>query len=204
MKPEPQILRPWPGVVCWNVFSPEHRVDLTCTAVSTGSETLLFDPFPAALDHFKPGATGYPTALCLTSGNHARIDVLRVQQAGIPLLVPRGSGVSESLGTQFDADRFPVPGWQAFPLAGGGPGETAYFHADHSLMVFGDAIIHLPGRGLELLPAKYCSNLGALRDAVLRLTAVVPFENAVFAHGSPLVGNAGRLICEMVGRTQPT
>jgi hypothetical protein len=112
--------------------------------------------------------------------------------------------LEESLGSRFDPDRFPFPEWRAFPLAGGGPGETAFFLADRSLMVFGDAVINLPGRNLELLPPKYCSNADSLRASVLQLTASHPFEHAVFAHGSALIGNAAQRIQEMVRRTGST
>ena len=65
-------------------------------------------------------------------------------------------------------------------------------------MLFGDALVHLPSRGLELLPDKYCTNPVALRLALQSLVQRVPFENAVFAHGSPLLGNARAAIAALL------
>lgn len=201
MNPVVQVTRPLPGVVSWNVFSPEHRVDLSCSAVSSPGNTLLFDPFHAVLERLGTDLSLPPTAVCLTSGNHFRIGVSLLEPLRIPVLVPPGSGLEESQGSRFDPDRFPIPGWRAFPLPGGGPGETAFFLADRSLMVFGDAVINLPGRRLELLPPKYCSNDETLRASILHLTATLSFEHALFAHGSALIGNAGQRIQEMVRQT---
>lgn len=87
------------------------------------------------------------------------------------------------------------PEWKAFPLPGGAPGEMAFQHVSRSLMVFGDAVVNLPERGLELLPAKYCRDQAELRCS---LRTLPPFERAVFAHGQPLLSAASERIAALL------
>ena len=61
--------------------------------------------------------------------------------------------------------------------------------------VFGDAVVHLPERGLELLPDKYCTDPAALR---ISLAGVPAFERAVFAHGQPLLTGASAKVAALL------
>ena len=98
---------------------------------------------------------------------------------------------------EYGADEAPVEGWTAVPLTGGGPGETAFRVRALDLVVFGDAVVNLAGRGLELLPDKYCADPAALRAALRRLVGV-PFSRAVFAHGTALAGGASVRIAALL------
>jgi hypothetical protein len=64
-------------------------------------------------------------------------------------------------------------------------------------MVFGDAVVNLDGRGLELLPDKYCTDPAQLRNS-LRSLREISFENALFAHGTPLIGSAAARIAGLL------
>jgi len=59
------------------------------------------------------------------------------------------------------------------------------------LMVFGDAVVNLPGRGLELLPDKYCQNPAQLR---VSLKSLPRFGRAIMSHGEPLMDRASEHI----------
>jgi glyoxylase-like metal-dependent hydrolase (beta-lactamase superfamily II) len=72
---------------------------------------------------------------------------------------------------------------------GGGPAETAFRIPALDLVIFGDAVVNLPGRALELLPDKYCADPARLRAGLRQLVAS-PFARAVFAHGPALVTEA--------------
>jgi hypothetical protein len=51
--------------------------------------------------------------------------------------------------------------------------------------VVGDALVNLPGRGLEILPDKYCTNPTQLRRSLRHL----PMADLVLtAHGAPFTG----------------
>lgn len=198
MNPATQVARIAPGVFHWNAYSPHHKVDLTSHAVVQGFECLLFDPIPVSaevIDWFPPVP---PTAIVLTSGNHERASLEWQQRFQVPIIVPPDSGLDLPGHRALRHAEPLVPGCVPFPLPGGAPGETAYWFEEKSLMLFGDALVHLPSRGLELLPDKYCTNPAALRTAVQGLVRRIAFENAVFAHGNPLLGNACAAIAAVV------
>lgn len=62
------------------------------------------------------------------------------------------------------------------------------------LVVFGDAVVNLEGRGLELLPAKYCTDPARLQKSLEALSRE-GFERALFAHGDSI----GVRACERIG-----
>ena len=88
-----------------------------------------------------------------------------------------------------------LSGWRAIPLPGGAPGETAYHCGVMDLMVFGDAVVQLPSRGLELLPVKYCQDEGQLRESLRRLPR---YGRAVMAHGEPLLEAASERVGALI------
>lgn len=178
-----------PGVWRWWAFSPDHRVELTSHAVQRRDGAwVVFDPIP--IDPHTPGLPGdllQPQSIVLTNGNHLR-DTLRwiarfPSTVWVPPevedLVPGARRLSPSPNSS------PDPSWNIEFLNGGGPGELALRIPERDLLVLGDAVVHLAGRPLEVLPDKYCSNPAALRLA-LRQLVTHPFQHALFAHGDPL------------------
>ena len=163
-----------------------------------GNQSIVFDPIPLSSAGLETISRTPPSAIVLTSGNHLRaVEVWRTLFP-VPVWVPPQSELANEEVQVFDPAAFPFAGWQAIPLSGGGPGETAYFLEALSLVVFGDAVIHLPGRGLEVLPDKYCSNPKTLRAGLLRCIEELAFENALFAHGTPILGKASERIRALV------
>lgn len=191
----------FPGVWEWGAFSPEHRVELTSHAVRTGAGWLVFDPIPLRDDLWRRWPAGEEVAgLVLTNGNHVR---------GVDEWLRRGAGpVWGRRGVDYEGlvvrEMEPGPGtgrwsgWEVVDLAGGGPGETAFLRADRGLAVVGDAVVHLPGRGLEVLPEKYCTDPPRLREALGRL-ASRGFDRLVVAHGRPLEEQAAARVLALLG-----
>jgi glyoxylase-like metal-dependent hydrolase (beta-lactamase superfamily II) len=178
-----------PGVYRWNVYSPEHRCDLTSHAVQHGFQLLLFDPIPVSpevLDWFPPGP---PTAILLTNRHHERAALEWRARFDIPIWASDGSGIVTPGVRSWGTAAFPFRDWTAVALPGGSPGETAFRLAARSLVVIGDAVVNLADRGLEVLPDKYCSDPQRLRQALGGLVKT-PFERALLAHGSPLLNRA--------------
>ena len=187
-----------PGVHRWSAFSPEHKVELTSHSVWDGRSLLVFDPIPltAEVSDWFPTPCA-PDAAVLTNENHERDASAWREPYPLAIWAAPEAFLSLSGVRRWDPTRPPFAGWEIVPLPGGVGGETAWFHAGKSLVVFGDAVVNLPGRGLEVLPAKYCRDQPMLRTS-LRGLVQRPFENAVFAHGDPLLGDASARIAAML------
>ena len=185
-----------PGVHRWAAFSPEHKVELAAHSVWDGHTLLVFDPIPLAAEVFDWFPTPQaPDAVVLTNGNHERDtaywrEVFPLAVWAAPETQPLLDGVR-----RWDVATPPFPGWRIIPLPGGASGESAWFCPAKSLVVFGDAVVNLPGRGLELLPAKYSQNSAQLRES---LRGLPEFTHAVFAHGEPLLGGASMRIAALL------
>lgn len=191
-----KILELLPGVRRWAAYSPAHRVELAAHSVWDENVLLVFDPIPLAAGVFDwfPGPHA-PAAVVLTNANHER-DTVYWREL-FPLAVWAAPDASLTLANvrRWDRASPPFPGWEIIPLPGGADGETAWFCPAKSLVVFGDAVVNLPGRGLERLPAKYCRDPAQLRASLRRLPA---FAHAVFAHGEPLLGDASARIAALL------
>lgn len=174
-----------PGLVRWSAFSPAHKVELTSHMVVTGDLTLIFDPI-LPLPALRIPASAR-RRIVLTNANHER-DALECSR-------PLGAEIWGPPEVEFTLPNLhrwgdaagDWAGWHPIPLPGGADGETAFHCPDRSLMVFGDAVVHLPGRSLEILPEKYCRDRSRLAASLQRLP---DFDHAVFAHGIPLLENA--------------
>lgn len=185
------------GIYSWFAYSAEHRCELTSQAVRHGVDFLVFDPIPlsaAVTDRFPPVP---PSAVVLTNDNHERAAVEWSQRFLIPVYGPAGSRMPIRGLREILPGSSPFSGWEVHSLAGGAPNESAWLLPERSLAVFGDAVVNLPGRQLELLPAKYCENPALLRTSVAHF-ALRHFEHAVFAHGTPLLANASAKIAALI------
>ncbi|MFM7102689.1 MAG: hypothetical protein ACKO3N_16145 [Verrucomicrobiota bacterium] len=195
------LVEVFPDVWEWSAFSPEHRVELTSHAVRTGAGWVVFDPLPLRDELWRHWPAGGPVAgVVLTNGNHVR---------GVREWLPRVSGpVWGRRGVDYEGlaveelepgpGSGPWSGWEVVDLAGGGPGETAWVRADRQLAVVGDAVVHLAGRGLEVLPDRYCTDPVRLRQALGRL-ARLGFDRLVVAHGRPLEERAAARVAALLG-----
>ncbi len=181
MTPADHVDEPFPGLRTWSAFSPEHRVDLGSTAVLTPEGWWVFDPIPIAPDASGP-RFDQVAGLLLTNANHERDSARWCDRFGCRRwAAPEAGGLPGGVARWTGPD--PFPGWILIPLPGGAPGETAFFRPDRSLLVVGDALVNLPGRGLEVLPDKYCADPVELRRSLRRLPSV---DRILPAHGAPI------------------
>jgi glyoxylase-like metal-dependent hydrolase (beta-lactamase superfamily II) len=184
---------PFPRVCRWSAYSAIHKVELTSHAVWDGRNWRVFDPIP-----FPEGGSGLPflpDRIVLTNENHERDSVAWRDRFDIEVWAAPDAAIEIPGVHRWNAESPDEGGWIRTPLPGGPGGETAFFLPSLSLMVFGDAVVHLPTRGLELLPDKYCRDPQLLRNSLRRLPS---FDRAVFAHGDPLSTNAGERIAALL------
>jgi glyoxylase-like metal-dependent hydrolase (beta-lactamase superfamily II) len=145
---------------------------------------VLFDPIPLNQCQVELWCDGGGIdTIVLTNGNHERAAAEWRRDFGCRVAGP--TGVPWEMEGIRDDREVVLDGWKAIRLEGGAPGETAWWLESESLMVFGDAVVNLAGRGLELLPDKYCQDPKWLRRSLQTLLSH-PFESALFAHGDPL------------------
>lgn len=185
------VEEPLPGIWSWGGHSPAHKVELHAHAIASPDGWLIVDPLPMPSEAAKvwQQTEGRWTVL-FTNGNHWRdgdawralpdAELWALPGAGLPchpLPAHPGAGWSNV--------------WEVWPLPGGAPGEIALIRRDRSLAVFGDAVVNLRARGLEILPDRYCENPSRLRQS---LSDLPDFEQAVMAHGLPLPARASRRI----------
>ncbi len=191
-----QALKILPGVLEWAAHSPEHKVELTSHAVQTKAGWWIFDPIPLSDEArwFPPGCA--IAGIVLTNENHERDAAAWSARYSVPIQASDEAGLTLLKDARVPHGRRLLGDWNQIRLPGGAGGETAWHWPDRSLLVIGDAVIHLPGRGLEVLPDRYCRDPRQLRESLRQLPAA---ENAVFAHGQPLSGGATRRILELVG-----
>lgn len=182
-----------PGIVRWAAFSPFHRVELTSHAMLTATGLMVFDPIPLVEPEcVRLRALAGRAAIVLTNGNHERAAAEWHERWGVSPESRTPQLFAPELAVAEWTDR---DGWRAIRLDGGAPGETLFLHEGLSLGVFGDAVVNLPERGLELLPDKYCTDPAALR---ISLTGLPTFERAVFAHGQPLLSGASAKVAALL------
>lgn len=186
-----------PGVRRWQAFHPGIRVEWGCHALrGRDGRWVMIDPIggPDALGWDMAGRH-VVAAVVATNGNHERAALAWAGQgAHAPaFLAPPGSGLSFPPWHELVPGASWIDDWEVVDLAGGGPGEVALRVPSLDLVVLGDAVVNLPGRGLELLPAKYCSDPDRLQAGLAALVAR-PFERALLAHGEPLASRASSCI----------
>jgi glyoxylase-like metal-dependent hydrolase (beta-lactamase superfamily II) len=89
-------------------------------------------------------------------------------------------------------------GLQVIHVPGHTPGSIALYQPDRKIMFFGDVIRNHPKRGLEIgIPEDFnIDTEQTRRDA--RTLLDYPIEYALFSHGEPILGNAGRVIQQTV------
>ncbi len=195
---DPHVSLP-PGIRRWHAFNPAIRADWSCHAIQArDGRWILFDPFdgPSGLG-WESQSDGVVGAIIATNGNHERAATAWMSHVPVPAWASPDAGLPCAPWQPL------VPGlpwlddWDIADLRGGGPGEVAIRVPALDLVVFGDAVINLPGRALEFLPDKYCTSPSALREGVARLLRR-PFSRALLAHGEPLVTDASARIAALL------
>lgn len=188
-----------PGLCRWHAFNPAIRVEWACHALRAADGSwVIVDPLGSPADlGWNLALERRVSAIVATNGNHERSALAWAREAQAPLWASRGSG----LGSPPWHPLPPGPGWQqdwiVEDVTGGGPGEIALRLPAWDLVVFGDAVVNLAGRALELLPDRYCTDPAWLRESLRRLVEA-PFGRAVFAHGDPIEAGASQRIAGLL------
>lgn len=192
MKPVEELHHISPSLAVWQAYDPSVKVDCTSTALAVPEGWLLIDPIPLADACVAELAATRPLAgILLTSGNHQRASLELRAKHDLRIFAPAAPDLVADEwikpGTPF------VSGLEIFSMEGAGPGEIALRAG--SLMVFGDAVIHLGE--LALLPDKYCEDPKLLRRCLKQLTEL-DWDVACVAHGWPIVERASQRIRELL------
>lgn len=190
VSPPSEIL---PGVIRWSAYSPLHKVELASHAVWDGARCLLFDPIP--LPEGAEPLERRPQQIVLTNENHPRAAAWWSEHYGIDVWAAPDANLDLPQVRRWGAGDDGFEGWSRIALPGGAGGETAFHLASQSLVVFGDAVVNLAGRGLEILPDRYCQDPLQLRASLRHLP---PFQRAVFAHGEPILQEAAARIAALL------
>ena len=183
-----------PGIFRWEQYSPEHKVELTSHAIIQEGRIFVFDPIPlasAAMALLVERAS--MTAIVLTNENHQRDAVSWRNQCNVPIWAAAEAMLPWPDVRRFQRSETEWQGWKVQWLDGAAGGEVALRWDRESVVVCGDAIVNLPGRGLELLPEKYCRNQTQLKQS-LRILAACPFERLLMAHGRPVLAEASQCV----------
>jgi hypothetical protein len=194
-----EIVETSKGVWTWHAFDESIRTELFSTAVLAEDGVVIIDPIDADQGVlYRLGKLGAVAAVVLTNGNHSRAAARFRERFSAPVFAH-----SESVGEL----TLPVDGilrverplagsLEVVELHGAGMGEVA-LRSESGWLHFGDAVINLEDTGLALLPSKYCVDFERLKESLQQLKDL-RFENATFAHGVPLIGDAKERICGLV------
>jgi glyoxylase-like metal-dependent hydrolase (beta-lactamase superfamily II) len=136
-------------------------------------------------------ARGPLRAILLTNGNHVR-DAMGLREEHQVPIVTAPETRRDILDFKPDVTLLPgewLYGITPVLIPGATPGETA-FYSKSGVMVLGDAVINTDSeKGLELLPAKYCTDAEQNRASLRKLLSF-DFHTLTFAHGTPVMGRA--------------
>ena len=177
------------GVYRWNYYSPGHRVDLTSHLIVSGDTGIYIDPTSGWIppEISGPIKLGY---IFLTNSNHERASVAASSHLHWPVLASRRCQFASRY-FQFRPVEIPgtLPGgWEVFHLDGAAQGEVIYINRLLKTAIFGDSVVNLPSRSLEILPEKYCRDRDLLKSELNEWCSqyLSGISVCLFAHGKPL------------------
>lgn len=190
MVPAEDVKEILPGIFRWEVFSTEHKVELTSHAVRLGPYLYIFDPIPLKEPGFSRLLAGAkPVGIVLTNDNHERDAANWRQRLQTPIWASVECRLSIPLVYRFMPSIRQWFDWELHRISGGSNGEIGFYHKRSGLMVTGDALTNLPKYGLNILTEKYCADQQTLRHNLKHL-ALAGFEKLLLSHGNPLLEKA--------------
>lgn len=176
----------------WSVYEPACKCEIGSIAVKVASGLVVVDPVPLAAEAWSELTAAAPLrAILLTSGNHARDAETLREKHSVPIVasIAAHKALAPLVPDVTLLDNELIYGASAIPVAGGGPGETAFLFAE-GVLALGDAVINIDSeKGLELLPDKYCDDPRELRRSLAKLVDL-QFHTLAFAHGLPVTQRA--------------
>jgi glyoxylase-like metal-dependent hydrolase (beta-lactamase superfamily II) len=189
LQPATTISQVSPHLYHWSSYHPAWKVTFDSFALVSPDAIILVDPIQpdvAVLDRIHSlGPVGH---IFLTNAHHDRAAGWFRTQWGIAIHAHQEAQPACETSVDFPFDDHAVlpGGVTAIPLHGSAPGSVALFsESDGGILLVGDAILHDPAKGLELLPDKYCLDPARARQSLLQLLHL-NFAIMGFAHGTPL------------------
>lgn len=185
-----------PNLLVWSAYDPSLKCDLSSSAFLYKGGLILIDPIALSDSAWEEACSlGEPRAILLTNENHSRASDHYRKKHRIPVVVP--SPASKGLDIKPDVyihGNEILYGLTPIAIPGASLGETAFASGD-GIMIIGDALINL--QGLALLPDKYCVDARQSRASLAKLLDW-PMRILTFAHGSPIVGDPGRQLSQLL------
>jgi glyoxylase-like metal-dependent hydrolase (beta-lactamase superfamily II) len=183
------------GVWSWHGFDDATRTEFFSTAVLAEDGLVILDPILSSTEALnRLGKISPVAAIVLTNGNHSRAAARFRERFSAPVFAhPDAVGeLTSPVDGTLRTHRKVGGSLEVIELPGAGPGEVALYQ-EGAWLHLGDALIHLEDTGLAVLPAKYCVDAPELALSLQKLKAL-RFDNASFAHGVPLRGDAAAKI----------
>jgi hypothetical protein len=181
-----------PGVLHWTARHPSAGIESASHYLV--DEGILIDPIapPEGIEYFDDRGV---TEILLTNRHHTRSAFELQDRLGIPVRAPR-TGMDD-----LPADRVQPydfgdelrTGIRPYAISETWPDETALHIPAHSAVAIADGYHHY-GDGLGFFPDHLLGDDPAgekqrLRDGFAALVEEVDFDNVLFAHGAPIVGD---------------
>ncbi len=194
IKPATKLIQHLPSLFGWSSFHAEWKVDFNSYALRTANGVALIDPLkPAAAGLAALEQLGPFRGVYLTNANHDRdADWFRRQYQ---VQVYAHEKAVPDCDTKIDVpvlDGENLPGGlQAIHIPGSGAGEIALHTAiENGILLLGDAV----------LPDQYCADPDQAIRSLRRLLDLA-FDAVTFAHGTPIIGDAGHQLTAFIKKT---
>lgn len=192
MKPATRLHAITASIHRWSTWHTAWKIDFSSYAIVTPDGVWFLDPMrPGPILLKKLRGLGEPAGIFLTNANHERDADWFRREFQIQIYAHEKAVPECDLKVDVpvvDGEKLPGNLLVVY-LPGAGPGECALLY-DKTLLI-GDALVHPKNKPVELLPDSYCEDPRQLRHSLKKLSTLT-FENATFAHGEPLLGNAAR------------
>ena len=203
------VFRVAPGIFRWRVADDRiGGAESAGHAVVEGGKVVLVDPIPVAEEKLR--RLGQVEAIVLTAACHQR-SAWRFRRAfGVPVLGPRGPGVSPTPGDFLeepdrryrDGDRLPG-GLVAVHAPGPTEAMFALWHPRKAALFLTDLLTH-DGRGApRFVPDEYQDEPARTRQTVRRLHARLRPRLLLFGHGAPVTRGARAALAAALARDAP-
>jgi len=189
--PEP-IHEVLPGVLHWTAPHPSARIESGSHLLV--AEGVLIDPIapPEGLEWFDGREVA---AILLTNRHHTRSAFDLQDRLGVPIRAPRTGmhDLPEDRVEPYDFGDELIAGIRPHAISESWPDETALHIPGHRAVAIADGVHDYDGLGFfpdHLLGDDPEAEKQRLREGFARLAAEVDFDHLLFAHGTPIVGDA--------------
>jgi glyoxylase-like metal-dependent hydrolase (beta-lactamase superfamily II) len=181
----------------WSSFHAQWKIDFDSYALKTPDGIVFIDPMKPAPEVIeKLEALGEPLAVFLTNADHDRdADWFRRRYEIQVYAHEKAKACCDTKINVLVLDGEKLPGGvRVIPLPGTAAGSVAFYtRQSGGIVLIGDSLLNIPGKGLALLPAQYLEDKKQALQS-LRQLLDLNFKVATFAHGDPLVKDAKKEI----------